>query len=66
MYGVQMKIGKYRFKQMQVGDFIYVTGVSPKHAQMAWYKMKKRHPELRDRQFLWWPVNGGTRIERVG
>ena len=61
-----MKQGKYKFREMRVGDVRYVTGVSPAHAQRAWANCRKRHPELRDRQYLWWTVNGGTRIERVG
>jgi hypothetical protein len=57
---------KYNFEAMRVGDVRYVTGVRIDHAQQAWYRYKKRHPELRDRQYQWWAVNGGIRIERVG
>ena len=69
MYGVDMTTAhcdKYGFKAMQVGDFRFVTGVEPKHAQMAFYKHKIRHQHLRNRQFLWWAVNGGIKVERVG
>lgn len=57
---------KYRFKSLQVGDVWYVTGVKARHAQMAWYRMAKRNPEIAGRQFLWCNVNGGVKVERVG
>lgn len=51
---------------MKIGQKRYVLGVEPKHAQMAWYRYKTAHPELAHRQYLWWRVNGGICIERVG
>lgn len=57
---------RYNFRSMSIGDFKFITGVKPKHPQMAWYRYKSRHPELRNRQYQWWAVNGGIRLERVG
>jgi len=57
---------KYRWRLLEVGDIRYVTGVSARHAQMAWYRFKTRNPEVAQRQFMWHDVNGGVKIERVG
>ena len=51
---------------MAVGDVWYVTGVSARHAQQAWYMTAKRYPEIAGRQYLWQNVNGGVKVERVG
>jgi len=61
-----MRPCKYKFRTMAVGDVWYVTGAQARHAQQAWYRTRKRYPEISGRQFLWWDVNGGVRIERVG
>lgn len=57
---------KYGFKSLLVGEWQIVWDVEPKHAQMTFAQYKKRYPHLAFRQFLWWKVLGGTKVERVG
>ena len=57
---------KFNWMNMDIGDIWYVTGATTEHAQQAWYRFKSRNPYVACRQYLWHPVNGGVRIERVG
>ena len=61
-----MRPPKYCFREMQVGDFRYVTGVTKTNASGAWYRFRKRNQDVAQRQFIWTDANGGIKIERVG
>jgi hypothetical protein len=68
LYGKEMTTAacdKYGFKTLKVGEFKYVTGVKPKHAQMMAAAYVKRYPLMVHRDFIWLPVEGGVKIERV-